>query len=77
METPERDVVLQRCVKDTAALRAAVFGNGEPEKSLLVRMDRVERKLCMIHRLSLATLCGVGTLLMRLVSIWAEQLFKG
>ena len=75
MESSEHSSVCQRCINDTAALRAAVFGNGEPEKSLLVRMDRVERKLGMIHRLSLATLCGVGTLLVRLLSVWVDHLF--
>ena len=65
------------CLKDVHELRAVVFGNGRPEKSLLVRMERVESRLAVIQRLSLATLCGVGALLMRIVGAWIEGLMKG
>jgi len=51
--------------------------NGHPEKSLLVRMERVESWLAVIQRLSLATLCGVGTLLLKFVGAWIESLMKG
>jgi len=64
-------------LKDVHELRAVVFGNGRPEKSLLVRMERVESRLAVIQRLSLATLCGVGALLMRIVGAWIEGLMKG
>lgn len=69
----ERDALRE----DLDSVRAAVFGNGEPEKSLLVRMQRVEQRLATIHRMSLATLCGVGTLLVRLMGAWIEQLIRG
>ena len=62
--------------RDLEAVRNAVFGNGEPEKSLLVRMQRVEQRLATIHRMSLATLCGVGTLIVRLMGAWIEQMVR-
>ncbi|MBU0637797.1 MAG: hypothetical protein KKB50_02955 [Planctomycetes bacterium] len=48
------------CLKDVREIRSVVFGNNHPEKSLLVRMERVESRLAAIQKLSLATLCGVG-----------------
>jgi len=63
--------------RDLEAVRAAVFGDGEPEKSLLVRMQRVEQRLTTIQRLSLATLGGVGALLVQLLGAWIEQLLRG
>jgi hypothetical protein len=65
------------CLKDVREIRSVVFGNGHPEKSLLVRMERVETRLTVIQRLSLATLCGVGTLLLKIVGAWVEELMKG
>ena len=65
------------CLKDVREIRSVVFGNGHPEKSLLVRMERVESRLAVIQRLSLATLCGVGTLLLKFVGAWIESLMKG
>lgn len=65
------------CLKDVREIRSVVFGNGHPEKSLLVRMERVESRLAVIQRLSLATLCGVGTLLLKFVGAWIEGLMKG
>ena len=65
------------CLKDVHEIRSVVFGNGHPEKSLLVRMERVESRLAVIQRLSLATLCGVGTLLLKFVGVWIESLMKG
>lgn len=65
------------CLKDVREIRSVVFGNGHPEKSLLVRIERVESRLAMIQRLSLATLCGVGTLLLKFVGAWIESLVKG
>ncbi len=55
-------------------VREAVFGNGEPEKSLLVRMHQVERKLATIERISVMTLCGVGTLVIQFLGAWLEKL---
>ena len=66
-----------QCLKDVREIRSAVFGNSRPEKSLLVRMDRVERRLAAIQRLSLATLCGVGTLLVKFLGAWLEGLMRG
>jgi len=40
-------------------------------------MERVESWLAVIQRLSLATLCGVGTLLLKFVGAWIESLMKG
>ena len=65
------------CLKDLGAMRAAVFGNGHPEKSLLVRMERVESRLAAIQKLSLATLCGVGSLLVKFIGTWLESLLHG
>jgi hypothetical protein len=65
------------CRKDVREIRSVVFGNGHPEKSLLVRMERVESRLAVIQKLSLATLCGVGTLLLKFVGAWIEGLMKG
>ncbi len=65
------------CLKNVREIRSVVFGNGHPEKSLLVRMERVESRLAVIQRLSLATLCGVGTLLLKFVGAWIESLMKG
>jgi len=65
------------CLKDVREIRSVVFGNGHPEKSLLVRMERVESRLAVIQKLSLATLCGVGTLLLKFVGAWIEGLMKG
>ncbi len=65
------------CLKDVREIRSAVFGNNHPEKSLLVRMERVENRLAAIQKLSLATLCGVGTLLLKFVGAWIEGLIKG
>ena len=67
----------EQCRRDLESVRAVVFGDGEPEKSLLVRMQRVEQRLTTIQRLSLATLCGVGTLIVRLMGAWIEQLVRG
>ncbi len=67
----------EQCRRDLESVRAVVFGDGEPEKSLLVRMQRVEQRLTTIQRLSLATLCGVGTLIVRLMGAWIEQLIRG
>jgi hypothetical protein len=64
-------------LKDVREIRSVVFGNGHPEKSLLVRMAQVESRLAVIQRLSLATLCGVGTLLLKFVEAWIENLMKG
>lgn len=65
------------CLKDVREIRAVVFGNGHPEKSLLVRMERVESRLAVIQKLSFATLCGVGTLLLKFIGAWIEGLMKG
>ena len=65
------------CLQDLGEIRSVVFGNGHPEKSLLVRMERVELRLAVIQRLSLATLCGVGTLLVKLLGAWIESLLRG
>jgi len=65
------------CLKDVREIRAVVFGNGHPEKSLLVRMERVESRLAVIQRLSLATLCSVGALLLKFVGVWLEGLLRG
>jgi hypothetical protein len=65
------------CLKDVREIRSVVFGNGRPEKSLLVRMERVESRLAVIQKLSFATLCGVGTLLLKFVGAWIESLMKG
>jgi len=65
------------CLKDVREIRSVVFGNGHPEKSLLVRMERVESRLAVIQKLSLATLCGVGTLLLKFIGAWIEGLMKG
>ncbi|MBP9024763.1 MAG: hypothetical protein KBH81_01305 [Phycisphaerae bacterium] len=65
------------CLKDVREIRSVVFGNGHPEKSLLVRMERVESRLAVIQKLSLATLCGVGTLLLKFVGAWIEGLMRG
>jgi len=74
--TAEHAHLCEQCRRDLESVRAVVFGDGEPEKSLLVRMQRVEQRLATIHRMSLATLCGVGTLLIRLASVWLEQLVR-
>lgn len=68
---------LKDCRKTVAEIRAAVFGNGHPERSLLVRMERVESRLAAIQRLSLATLCGVGTLLIKFLGAWLERVMGG
>lgn len=65
------------CLKDVREIRSVVFGNGHPEKSLLVRMERVESRLAVIQKLSFATLCGVGTLLLKFVGAWIEALMRG
>jgi hypothetical protein len=65
------------CLKDLGEIRSAVFGNSHPEKSLLVRMERVESRLAAIQRLSFATLCGVGTLLLKFLGTWLENLMRG
>ncbi len=65
------------CLKDVREIRSVVFGNGHPEKSLLVRMERVESRLAVIQKLSFATLCGVGTLLLKFVGAWIEGLMRG
>ncbi len=65
------------CLKDVREIRSVVFGNSHPEKSLLVRMERVESRLAAIQKLSFATLCGVGTLLLKFIGAWIEGLMKG
>jgi len=65
------------CLKDVREIRSVVFGNTHPEKSLLVRMERVESRLAVIQRLSLATLCGVGTVLLKFIGTWIESMMKG
>lgn len=62
------------CLRDVREVRSVVFGNGHPEKSLLVRMERVETRLGVIQKLSLATLCGVGTLVVKFIGAWLETL---
>ena len=75
-ETPRHAQFTEHDQRDLEAVHAAVFGNGQPEKSLLVRMQRVEQRLGTIQRLSLATLCGVATLLMRIIGAWIEQMVR-
>lgn len=65
------------CLRDVHAIRTAVFGNGHPEHSLLVRMQHVERRLSAIQKLSLATVCGVWALVVRFVGVWLESFFEG
>lgn len=65
------------CLRDVREIRSVVFGNGHPEKSLLVRMERVESRLAVIQKLSFATLCGVGTLLLKFIGTWLEGLMRG
>jgi hypothetical protein len=74
---PEKCQFQPTCLKDLGEIRSAVFGNSHPEKSLLVRMERVESRLAAIQKLSLATLCGVGTLLLKFVGAWLETLLRG
>ena len=73
----ESDGGRSECRKDVERIRAAVFGNSHPEKSLLVRMERVEGRLAVIQKLSFATLCGMATLLLKFVGAWLETLIKG
>ena len=54
----------------------AVFGNGHPEESLIVRVCGVEKKLATIEKLSWATACGVGALVLRFVGVWVESLIR-
>lgn len=54
----------------------AVFGNGHPEQSLIVRVYGVEKKLATIEKLSWATACGVGGLVLRFVGAWLESLLR-
>jgi len=54
----------------------AVFGNGRPEQSLIVRVCRVEQKLSTIEKLSWATACGVGSLVARIVISWVESVLR-
>jgi len=76
-EVKDCDREINDCRKTVAEIRAAVFGNGHPERSLLVRMERVETRLAAIQRLSFATLCGVGTLLIRVLGAWFERVLGG
>lgn len=61
---------------DVQKVAKAVFGNGHPEQSLIVRVCGVERKLATIERLSWVTACGVGALLLRIVGAWLETLLR-
>lgn len=54
----------------------AVFGNGHPEESLIVRVCNVEKKLTTIQKLSWVTVCGVGTLVLRFLGTWLETLIR-
>jgi len=54
----------------------AVFGNGRPEESLIVRVCRVEQKLSTIEKLSWATACGVGSLVLRFLGTWLESVLR-
>ena len=54
----------------------AVFGNGRPEESLIVRVCRVEQKLNTIEKLSWVTACGVGSLVLRFVGAWLESVLR-
>lgn len=74
---PETCQFQPTCLKDLGEIRSAVFGNSHPEKSLLVRMERVESRLAAIQKLSFATLCGVGTLLLKFIGTWLEGLMRG
>ncbi len=73
---PGRAAGPPECLNDLAEIRSTVFGNSHPEKSLLVRMERVESRLAAIQKLSLATLCGVGTLLLKFIGAWLETLLR-
>lgn len=76
-ESPDSCSFDPSCRQDVREIRAAVFGNGHPEKSLLVRMERVESRLAAIHRMSFATLCAVGTLALKIIGTWVEVLLRG
>lgn len=52
------------------AVHKAVFGNGKPGESMLVRIDRIERKMCALERLSWAILIGVGTVVVKMTAVW-------
>ena len=75
-DTPRHAQFTEHEQRDLEAVHAAVFGDGQPEKSLLVRMQRVEQRLGTIQKVSVATLCGVGALLMRIVGAWVEQMVR-
>ncbi|MGD8453654.1 MAG: hypothetical protein PVJ57_17720 [Phycisphaerae bacterium] len=62
------------CRQDLKQVRETVYGNGHPEKSLIMRVEFVERQLNTIRRMSLATLGGVGMLVGKLIFAWLETL---
>lgn len=61
-----------RCAADVRELRHAVFGNGSPEKSLLVRVDSIEKRLALVQRLCIFIACGVFGLLLKIAGTWLE-----
>lgn len=66
-------MVARKTESRLTAVHKAVFGNGKPEQCILVRIKRIERKMCMLEKLSWAILCGVIAVVAKLVGIWGSS----
>ena len=59
--------------EDVVKLNHSVFGNGEPEKSIIVRLIGVERRLSRIEKIGwgimLALLATIGTQMLGWVNV--------
>lgn len=55
----------------------ALFGNGHPEQSVIVRLCNVERRLTVITRLSWIIACGVWAVLFKVFGSWIDALLGG
>lgn len=63
------------CAGQFCRINKALFGNGEPEHCLLVRVDQIERRVRSLHRIGMLTLGFVLTLAG--TSIWQLLLRMG
>lgn len=63
--------------KEVKKVSAAVFGNGHPEESLIVRQYNVEKRLALHTRMLWVTLTGVWLVLFKVFGSWIDGIMRG
>ncbi|MBN2445642.1 MAG: hypothetical protein JXO22_02880 [Phycisphaerae bacterium] len=63
--------------EEVKRVSGAVFGNGKPEESLIVRLCNVEKRLAFMLRLLWITLSGVWLVLFKVFGSWIDGIMRG